>query len=180
MSKLSPKQLRFCVEYLTDLNATQAAIRAGYSKKTAYSQGQRLLKNVEVQAEISKRQAKRLEKAEITQERVLDEYRKIAFLDIRKAFTEEGNLKPIADLDDDTAAAVAGLDFEEVFEMSRGHRDHVGNIHKIKLTSKLGALDSLSRYLKMFTDRVELTGKEGGPLTVQVLDSFLDDTPATS
>jgi len=47
--RLTPKQLRFCQEYIIDFNATQAVIRAGYSKKTAYSQGQRLLKNVEIQ-----------------------------------------------------------------------------------------------------------------------------------
>lgn len=50
--KMTEKQMRFCDEYLTDMNATQAAIRAGYSEKTAYSQGQRLLKNVEVKSYI--------------------------------------------------------------------------------------------------------------------------------
>ena len=49
-NKLTAKQQRFCDEYLIDLNATQAAIRSGYSEKTAYSQGQRMLKNVEVKA----------------------------------------------------------------------------------------------------------------------------------
>ena len=51
---VTPRQEKFCVEYLIDLNATQAAIRAGYSKKTAYSMGQRLLKNVEIQSRIKK------------------------------------------------------------------------------------------------------------------------------
>lgn len=50
---MTPKQKRFCVEYLVDLNGTQAAIRAGYSEKTAYSQGQRLLKHVEIKDRIS-------------------------------------------------------------------------------------------------------------------------------
>lgn len=54
MAKLTPKQKRFCEEYLIDLNATQGAIRAGYSQKTAYSTGQRMLKNVEVQNYIQK------------------------------------------------------------------------------------------------------------------------------
>ena len=53
--KLTAKQKRFCDEYLIDLNATQAAIRAGYKKETAYSQGQRLLKNVEVQKHIAEK-----------------------------------------------------------------------------------------------------------------------------
>lgn len=57
--QLTAKQQRFCDEYLIDLNATQAAIRSGYSEKTAYSQGQRLLKNVEVKAYLDKRMAEK-------------------------------------------------------------------------------------------------------------------------
>ena len=61
VAKLTAKQQRFCDEYLVDLNATQAAIRSGYSEKTAYSQGQRMLKNVEVKAFIEKRMAEKEE-----------------------------------------------------------------------------------------------------------------------
>lgn len=68
---LTPKQSLFVQEYLLDLNATQAAIRAGYSARTAYSQGQRLLKVVEVQAEIAAAQEQRAEKTKITAEWVL-------------------------------------------------------------------------------------------------------------
>lgn len=78
---LTPKQARFVDEYLIDLNATQAAIRAGFSEKTAYSQGQRLLKNVEVQAAIAARQAERANRTEITQDRVLAELWKMATAD---------------------------------------------------------------------------------------------------
>lgn len=79
MAKLTDKQKRFVDEYLVDLNATAAAKRAGYSEKTAYSMGQRLLKKVEIQAAIQKRQAKLRGKLEITQERVLEELAAIAF-----------------------------------------------------------------------------------------------------
>jgi phage terminase small subunit len=68
---LIPKKLLFVEEYLVDLNATQAAIRAGYSEKTAYSQGQRLLKNVEVAAAIEAAQGDRSERTEITQDMVV-------------------------------------------------------------------------------------------------------------
>ena len=71
MGKLSPKQKRFCEEYLVDLNATKSAERSGYSLKTAYSQGQRLLKNVEIQKNLSKVQEKRQERVEISQDYVL-------------------------------------------------------------------------------------------------------------
>jgi phage terminase small subunit len=78
---LTPKQARFVDEYLIDLNATQAAIRAGYSAATALQQGPRLLGNVGVQAAISARQADRSERTEITQDRVLAELWAIATAD---------------------------------------------------------------------------------------------------
>ena len=73
MNKMTAKQDRFVEEYLCDLNATQAAIRAGYSKKTAYSQGQRLLKKVEMAEAIAEGQAERSERTEVTQDYVLAE-----------------------------------------------------------------------------------------------------------
>ena len=79
---LTDKQLRFAMEYPTDYNATRAAIRAGYSKKTAYSQGQRLLKNVEVQKKIKERQKELLDATFVTQERIVSELAKTAFYDI--------------------------------------------------------------------------------------------------
>lgn len=76
---LTEKQARFVAEYLVDLNATQAAIRAGYSEKTAYSIGQRLLKNVEIQSATQKAMSERQHRTEITQDRVLKELASIAF-----------------------------------------------------------------------------------------------------
>ena len=69
---LSEKQRLFIKEYLVDLNATQAAIRAGYSEKTAYSAGQRLLKHVEVQKAVTKAQAERSQRVEVTQDYVIN------------------------------------------------------------------------------------------------------------
>lgn len=69
---LSNKQRIFVEEYLVDLNATQAAIRAGYSERTAYSAGQRLLKNVEIQRAVAAAQAKRARRVEVTQDYVIN------------------------------------------------------------------------------------------------------------
>lgn len=79
MKKLTPKQSRFIEEYMVDLNATQAAIRAGYSKKTAAAIGAENLTKPKIAAEIEKRQAAISEKLEITQETVAQELGKIAF-----------------------------------------------------------------------------------------------------
>ena len=76
---LTEKQKRFVAEYLVDLNATQAAIRAGYSEKTAYSQGQRLLKNVEIRTAVHNASKNRESRTEITQDKVLNELGKVAF-----------------------------------------------------------------------------------------------------
>ena len=81
MSALTPRQAAFCVEYLVDLNATQAAVRAGYSERTAKQQGARLLTNVDVAAEIQRLMAARSERTEITVDEVLRELWSIAMAD---------------------------------------------------------------------------------------------------
>ena len=75
--ELNDKQSKFIDEYMIDLNATQAAIRAGYSEKTAYSQGQRLLKKVEIKAELKKRQGKASEVAGVTRDEIIADLKAI-------------------------------------------------------------------------------------------------------
>ena len=90
--KLTLKQKRFVDEYLVDLNATEAALRAGYSKRTAYSIGNENLKKPEVQKEIQERMKDRQERTEIAQDKVLKELAHIAYDDIRnylKFWTDE-------------------------------------------------------------------------------------------
>lgn len=97
---------------MVDLNATQAAIRAGYSAKTAYSQGQRVLKNVEVQAAIQKASALLAKRTGIEQEDVIRENQRIAFADIRDYLevTNDGvDIKPSSEWTEDQARAVASV-----------------------------------------------------------------------
>ena len=107
---LNSKQLRFIDEYLIDFNATQAAIRAGYSKKTASEQSFALLRKLQIQTAIQAKQKELASRAGITRERIISEIARIAFSDVRKLFNEAGALKPIHQLDDDTAGALAGMD----------------------------------------------------------------------
>lgn len=164
---LTAKQQRFVDEYLVDLNATQAAIRCGYSEKTAYSQGQRLLKGVEIARAVQEAMDARSQRTEITADMVLRELAKIGFADIRRAVTWRANVTGMVHeddgserlavtnevqlidsdkLDDDTAGAVA-----EVSQTAQGGL-------KIKLHDKKAALDSIGRHLGMFKDRTELSG----------------------
>lgn len=163
--KLSPRQDRFVAEYLIDLNATQAAIRAGYSKKTAQEQGSRLLSNAMVAEAIQRRQSRIAAKLEITQESVVAELAKIAFADIRKAVrwgrspidaTSENaspnglgiypvELVPSEEIDDATAAAVSEVSLTQTGV-------------KIKMHDKKSALVDLGKHLGMFKEQVEHSG----------------------
>jgi phage terminase small subunit len=175
--KLTGKQQRFVEEYLIDLNVTQAAIRAGYSEKTAYSIGHELLKKPEIENSIQEAMDKRSERTGITQDQVLAELAKIGFQDIRKAVrwgrspiddkSENADknglgiypieLVPSEEIDDDTAAAVS-----EVSLTTNGV--------KIKMHDKQAALVSIGKHLGMFSEKHEVTGKDGGPIKVEDLN----------
>jgi phage terminase small subunit len=153
--RLTPKQARFVTEYMIDLNATQAAIRAGYSAKRADAQGYENLRKPEIAAAIARAQAARAERTGITAERVLQEIARLAFVDIRKAFLPDGSLKPITALDDDTAAALAGLQVDELWEWVDERRVQVGQTKKLKLWDKTANLTLLAKHLRLLVDRVE-------------------------
>jgi phage terminase small subunit len=159
---LTDKQRQFCEEYLIDLNATQAAIRAGYSEKTANRIASENLSKPDIQGHLQQLQKKLQEKTGITQERVLSEYAKIAFFDIRKAYTVDGGLKNIHDFDDDVAGAIVGIEsYDEKIEDVT-----IGTTKKIKIADKKGALDSLAKHLGMFEKDNEQQNKN---ITVNIV-----------
>lgn len=141
VAKLNDRQERFVDEYLVDHNATAAAKRAGYSKKTARSQGQRLLTNVDIQAAIQKRKARLRSKLKITWERVLEELAAIAFADGTDFVTIDRNgrvrLVPTDDLPEDKKKAIASI-----------KEGQYGT--EIKLYDKVKALELLVKYLSVF------------------------------
>lgn len=152
MAALTSKQKRFCSEYLVDGNATRAAIKAGYSRATAASQGGRLLKNVQIKAYLSKRQQKVERKLEISAERTKLELARIAFQDARQFYREDGSLIPIPELSDDAAACLAGMEIEELFEQTRTGREQIGVLKKIKRYDKIQALNMLGKHFKIFDE----------------------------
>jgi phage terminase small subunit len=152
--QLTPLQLRFVDEYLIDLNAKQAAIRAGYASKGAAVQGFRLLTNANVAVAIQARQVDRSKRTDITQDRVLQEFAKIAFGDVRGLFDAAGNLRQPHELSDDDAARVASI---EVVTKSIGD-GAVEYVHKIRAWDKIAALTQLGRHLGMFKDGLDLCG----------------------
>lgn len=153
---ITPKKQRFVDEYLVDLNATQAAIRAGYSAKTAHSQGPRLLDDVGVKELIADAMAKRSEATKITAERVLQELGRVALFDPRRLLNADGSPRPINELDDDTAAVLAGMDISEEYIGTGEDRRFVGYTKKVKFADKVGALQLAMRHLGMLTDKLEV------------------------
>lgn len=151
--KLTPKQERFVQEYLVDLNATAAAKRAGYSDKTACEQAARLLANVKIQTAIQKAKKARQERTEITQDMVIRELAKLGFFDIRKMFDKEGKPLEISQLDDDTAAALVGLDVQDVYEFNGDEKVFIGYVKKYKMADKIRALELLGKHVGAFERR---------------------------
>lgn len=155
---LSAKQQRFAAEYLVDLNATQAAIRAGYSPRTAEWQGPQLLGKPHVAKAIEAGKTKLQAKIEVRQEDIVRELCRIAFGDRRALMTWGPNgvrLKDSSELSADEAAAVA-----EVAETTS--KD--GGSLRLKTHDKVKALELLGKHLGAFVERHEITGKDGQPL----------------
>jgi phage terminase small subunit len=149
-------------EYLIDLNATQAAIRAGYSGKTAQMIGSENLAKPMVAEAIQAAMKARSERTGITQDRVLAEYAKLAFLDPRGFFGASGALIPIHQLPANVAAALAGVEVTDSYDKAT---DSLVTTKKIRFADKKGALDSVARHLGMFVDKHEVTGRDGKDLT---------------
>lgn len=170
--KLSPRQKRFADEFLVDLNATQAALRSGYSEKTAKSQGHRLLAHPGVAEYIGEAQAARAQRTRIDQDWVLSRLARIADSDIRRLFYGNELCRP-ADLDDDTASAIASIDVVTV-PKGEGEVEHVS---KIKLWDKPRALEMIARHLGMFKDRVEHSGPGGGAIPTSLTVAFVRPKP---
>lgn len=148
---LTRRNAAFVAAFLKCRNATQAAISAGYSEGSARQQGARLMANADIRAEIDAHQAEVLERAKqetgVSLERTLVEIARIAFFDPRRLFGQDGEPLPITELDDETAAVIAGLDVLEEWEGVGENRRLVGHVKKWKLSDKKGALDMLMKHL---------------------------------
>lgn len=136
---LTDQQKLFVLEYLKDLNATKAAIRAGYSPKCAPSRGSKLMSQPEVRAEIQKAMDKRARKLELTTERVLEEIAAIAFANPADLIGEDGELKPLHGISADTwrALGVSEIGPEGI---------------KLRQQDKLKALDMAAKHLRLYGD----------------------------
>jgi phage terminase small subunit len=151
----------FVEAYLTNGgNASQAAVAAGFSGKTASAAGSRLLKHVEVLTMLQQRRKVVIEKMELTTERTLREIARLAYVDPRKFFHADGSPKEITELDDDTAAALAGMEVTEEWAGSGKDRVKIGVTKKYKLADKNAALEKAMKHLGQY----EQDNKQRSPL----------------
>lgn len=165
---MSPKQQKFVDEYLIDLNATQAAVRAGYSPETAYSQGQRLLKNVEVAAATAKAVAARSERTQVDADWLLVRLAEEAKADVADLYDDKGHLLAVKDWPLIwRQGLVAGIETlrEKVGEDENGDPEFA-TVQKIKLSDRIKRLELIGRHvdIQAFQDRVK----------VDVVDSFAE------
>lgn len=162
---MTPKQSRFVDEYLIDLNATQAAIRAGYSPRTAGAQGEALLKNPEIARLVKFEMDERAKRTKVTADRVIEELGKIAFFDIRKAFRPDGTLMSVDEMDPDARAVITSLDVTDLHDREGAP---TGRMSKIKLADKIGALTLLMRHLGLLNDKLKVQGDAENPLVMLI------------
>jgi phage terminase small subunit len=148
LAKLTPKQKRFVEEYLVDLNATQSAIRAGYSKKTSGRIGAENLQKPVIQAAIEKAMDKLSDRTAVTQDRVVKELARIAFVDPTKVINfTRGTI--MDSLSEDDRAVLAGVKVRDGDTFSE---------REVRLLDKLRALELLGKHLGMFTDNFNFKG----------------------
>lgn len=178
---MTAKQKRFCDEYLVDLNATQAAIRSGYSEKYANTNASKLLQNTAIKEYIAKKMAEREERTEITQDKVL---RELALI----AFSNAADYAAVVEKEavDDEKNPVVYRTVEPVLteELTEDQKKAIAVIKKgrdgfeVKPYDKIRALELIGKHIGMFTDKVELNGQVNNPmegLTTEELKKLIRD-----
>ena len=147
--KLTDKQKKFVEEYLIDLNATQACIRAGYKTKTAMEQGYQLLQKTSVQEAIAESMAERSRRTGINQDRIVQELARIAFVKITDVVDPDGEINTNAS--DDDLACIESYKVEDSDSVNGS-----SSKREVKLASKIKALELLGKHVGMWNDKIQV------------------------
>lgn len=166
MPELEPMQERFVQEYLFDLNQTKAAIRAGYSPKSAKSVASRLMKNKAVKEAVEIAMAERSRRTGISQDRVITELAKIAFVNVGD-FMDINHAKVKDNITPEDTAAISGVKYKSFDSDSGG-----GVERSIEMHNKIKALELLGKHLGMFNDKIHL--ETDNELSIKISGDFDD------
>jgi len=148
---LGPRQRRFVLEYLVDLNGKQAAIRAGYTPRSAEVTASRLLSNAKVRAELDSAIAARNAKVELRAEDVIRELQRVGMSDPLDVVNDEGGIKPLRDMPVAARRAIASIEVEDVWDGDKeSGRFPCGKVTKLKFWPKVTALEQLCKHLNLY------------------------------
>lgn len=155
------KEALFCTEYLVDLNATAAARRAGYSARSAGQIGYRLLTKDHIQTEITLRRNELFDRVDLNASKVINELKKVGFANLHDYIRITADGEPFVDLSNMTRDQAAALNEVTVEDFKDGRGDDTRDVRRVrlKMASKLDALEKLGKYLGLFVDRVDLTAR---------------------
>lgn len=152
----------------------EAYVIAGYTENRGNAA--RLKANEHILSRVAELSEKAAERAEIDIARTLRELVRIGTADVRKLFDDRGNLRPVTELDDDTAAAISSV--EVVVRPGDDESRRPEHVHKFRMWDKNSALEKIAKHLGMFVDRVEHGGFNGGPIQVASIDTSKLSTAA--
>lgn len=148
---LSEQRKRFADRYFETLNGKESAIYAGYSEATAKQIAYNLLQDEDVEAYLSALREEAAKKHGVTKDRIIAEYAKIAFFDIREIYDTDGGLIHVKQLDDTSAGAIASIkSTEEWGEDDDGNKIIIGTNKEVKIFDKIRALQDLGKHLGLF------------------------------
>lgn len=179
--KLTSKQELFCLEYIKDLNATQAAIRAGYPAKTAHKNSPRMMANDGIQQRIQELNASRFKKAEVEGVDVIKELAVLAFSSIKNHVEIDtgGSIvaKTIETMEGKSVNAISSIKEKRIIRETKGDSPDmiIENTFELKLWDKNKALENLGKHFKLFTDKIEVKDSDYEDYTTPELEQILKD-----
>lgn len=173
---LNTMKTKFIWEYVVDMNPAKAAVRAGYKESNAALVGKHLLAEELVQKEVAKLLELRRNEHKTTEKKIIDELASIAFFDPLSVYDSEGNVRPLDELDASIRRVIVGVEKRVV-----GKRKNQKEITKYDIADKMRALELLGKYLALFTDKVDISGKvDFKRMSDDDLNRFILDAAAQS
>ena len=177
MAKLNIKQEAFCREYIVDLNATQAAIRAGYSEKTANRISFTLLTKVDIQNRIAELLEERNARTQVNADYVLNRLIEIDQMDLLDIMHDDWSFKQLGEWPKVWRQFISGVDVSELKEISEGNDKVIGSVlKKIKWPDKVKNLELLGKHtgVQAFKEKIELSGSMAHTVTKSLFELFDD------